>query len=74
MTRSQAKLFWKSLSPQQQADFNAMMQKLGKKELMLSYVGVDVNENIQTIVLDPKDKTPKPDKPFYDHFHLGKDE
>ena len=68
MSRAQAKLFWKMLTPQQQADFNKMFGKLNNKELELTYVGVDDNEQIQHIVLDDKNKPGKPDKPFYPHF------
>lgn len=68
MSRAQAKLFWRSLTPQQRIDFNKMLSKLENKELMLSYVGVDDNEQIQHIVLDPKDKPSKPTEPFAKHF------
>lgn len=70
MSRQQAKLFWKSLTPAQRLDFNKMLAKLENKELMMSYVGIDDNEQIQHIVLDPKDKTPKPIEPFLSRFHL----
>ncbi len=68
MNRAQAKLFWKSLTSQQRIDFNKMMGKLENEELQLTYVGVDDNEQIQHIVLDPKDKAGKPIEPFAKHF------
>lgn len=68
MTRAQAKIFWKALTPEQRIDFNKMMGKLANEELQLTYVGVDDNEQIQHIVLDPKDKKGKPAEPFYKHF------
>jgi hypothetical protein len=68
MTRAQAKIFWKNLTPQQRRDFNRMMVELEEKKLQLTHVTVDDNEQIQRIVLDHKDKPGKPDKPFYTHF------
>lgn len=70
MTRSQAKLFWKSLTTQQKEDFNKMLAKLENKELMLNFVGIDDNEQIQHIVLEPKDKPSQPIVPFAKHFIL----
>lgn len=68
MSRSQAKLFWKSLTPQQRVDFNKMMREMEGKKLQLTHVTVDDNEQIQRIVLENKDKPGKSDKPFYTHF------
>lgn len=68
MTRAQAKIFWNSLSSEQRKDFIKMMGELEDGKLMLSYVGVDDNEQIQHIVLDPKEKTSKPIEPFAKHF------
>ena len=68
MNRAQAKVFWKALTPQQRVDFNKMMYELDQKKLQLSHVTVDDNEQIQRIVLDPKDRPGIPDKPFYTHF------
>lgn len=70
MNSAQAKLFWKSLTPQQRADFNKMYGKLLKKDLLMTKVMVDDNEQIQRIILEDKDKPGKPAKPFYDHFKL----
>lgn len=71
MSRKQAKILWQSLTPQQKAQFNEMFAKMQKGELMLENVNVDDNEVVQNIVLTPKDKKGKPDKPFYKHFHVG---
>lgn len=68
MNSKQAKLFWKSLTMEQKIEFNNMMNKLENKELMLTYVGVDDNEQIQRIVLENKDVQGKPSEPFYKHF------
>ena len=68
MTRAQAKLFWKHMTPEQRRDFNKMMVELNEKKLQLTHVTVDDNEQIQRIVLDHKDKPSQPDKPFYTHF------
>lgn len=68
MTRAQAKVFWKALTPQQRVDFNKMMIEMEKKKLQLTHVTVDDNEQIQRIVLDHKDKPGVSDKPFYTHF------
>jgi hypothetical protein len=54
MTRTQARYFWKSLTPQQKIDFNKFMQKLENKELTLKSVNVDDEEQIQNIVLEKK--------------------
>lgn len=54
MTRTQARYFWKSLTPQQRIDFNKFMKKLENKELILKSVNVDDNEQIQNIVLEKK--------------------
>lgn len=70
MSKAQAKLFWKALTPQQRADFNKMYNELMNQKLMLAKVNVDDNECIQNIVLDPKDKPSASDKPFYEHFHI----
>lgn len=68
MTRAQAKLFWKSLTPEQRVEFNKMMKQLEAKKLQLTHVTVDDNEQIQRIVLDHKDKPGKPAEPFYSHM------
>ncbi len=68
MTRAQAKLFWKALTPEQRRDFNKMMIELEDKKLQLTHVTVDDNEQIQRIILDQKNKPGQPDKPFYKHF------
>jgi hypothetical protein len=73
MNEAQAKMFWEALTPQQQFQFNEMMQKMNKGELLLKEVNVDDNEQIQNIVLEPKDKKGQSDKPFYKHFDLKED-
>ena len=70
MTKSQARQLWKSLTPQQKAQFNDMYGKLLNKELMLNNVLVDDNEQIQRVILEDKVKPSAPDKPFYEHFHI----
>lgn len=70
MTKAQARLLWKSLTWEQKQQFNDMFEKLNKKELILTNVIVDDNEQIQRIVLDDKNKKGKPDKPFYEHFNI----
>lgn len=73
MTRAQAKLFWKMLPEKQRAEFNRLMMQLENKELVLSYVGVDDNEQIQTVVFDQKDKPSVPIEPFMGHFKYKDD-
>jgi len=68
MSHKQAKILWDSLSPEQKAQFNEMYRKLTNGELTLNHVGIDDNEQIQRIVLEPKEKPSVPDKPFYPHF------
>ena len=70
MSRKQAKLLWNSLSQKQKNEFNAMFGKLQRGELMLENVTVDDNEEIQRIILEPKDKASAPAKPFLDMFKL----
>jgi hypothetical protein len=70
MNRKQAKILWNNLTPKQRQEFNEMYEKLNKGELILKNVMVDDNEQIQRIVLDPKDKPGKPTKPFMKHFNV----
>jgi hypothetical protein len=70
MSRRQAKLFWSSLTPEQRLEFNKMMAKLNKGELQLTKVMVDDNEQIQRIILDPKETPSKPTAPFAKSFKL----
>ena len=70
MSRKQAKIFWNALTYQQKMQFNEMMGKLQRGELMLDKINVDDNEQIQNIVLSPKDKPSQPTAPFAKHFHL----
>ena len=51
MTRRQAKLFWDNLTDTQRIEFNKFMDKLNAKELLLSKVNVDDNEQITSIIL-----------------------
>lgn len=69
MNKKQAKIFWNSLSLDQKQEFNKLMKKLYNKELMLTNVMVDDNEQIQRIVLEDKDKPSKPVEPFAKHFN-----
>jgi len=70
MSRKQAKLLWNNLTPKQRQEFNEMFAKLQKGELKLAHVGVDDNEEIQRIILDPKDAPSAPSKPFASHFNI----
>jgi hypothetical protein len=70
MSRKEAKILWNNLTSKQKHDFNEMYAKLQKGELMLKDVMVDDNEQIQRIVLDPKDKPGKSMKPFMKHFNI----
>lgn len=68
MSHKQATILWNSLTPEQKEQFNKMYGELLKGKLTLNHVGVDDNEQIQRIVLEPKEKPSIPDKPFYKHF------
>lgn len=68
MSRKQARIFWNSLSQEQKSEFNKMLSKLDKKELMLTNVLVDDNEQIQRIILQNKDAPNQPYEPFAKHF------
>lgn len=68
MNRRQAITLWNSLTFKQKFEFNEMLRKMGKKELMITEVNVDDNEIIQNIVLEPKDKPSSPTAPFAKHF------
>lgn len=68
MSRRQARLFWNSLSEYQKNEFNKMFNKLENKELMMTNVMVDDNEQIQRIILEPKDKPSAMTEPFAKHF------
>lgn len=70
MSRKQAKILWNSLTHQQRQEFNTMLTKMQKGELMLNNVLVDDNEQIQRIILEPKEKPSIPTEPFAKHFKL----
>lgn len=70
MTRAQAKLFWKHMTPQQRIDFNQMMKDLEAGKLQYGHITVDDNEQIQRVVLEPKDPRSKSMEPFLSKFHL----
>lgn len=72
MSHEQAMTLWNSLSPQQQFQFKEMMDKMRSGELMIKEVNVDDNEQIQNIVLEPKDKPSKPTEPFAKYFPQDK--
>jgi hypothetical protein len=69
MNRHQAVTLWNTLSSAQKAQFNEMLNKMQKGELMIEHVNVDENEKIQNISLKKKDAPSKSDKPFYKHFN-----
>ena len=66
--KQQAKEFWNALSPSQKLEFNALMNRLINGELLLSHINIDDNEQIQSIILEPKDKKSIPDNIFYEFF------
>jgi hypothetical protein len=68
MSRRQAKLFWTSLKPEERHNFNKMMNELENKKLQLTHINIDDNEQIQSIVLDHKDKPGKLAEPFYKYM------
>jgi len=68
MSHHEAVTIWDSLTPQQQYQFKEMISKMQNGELMLTKVNVDDNEQIQNIVLEPKDKPSKPTAPFAKYF------
>lgn len=70
MNTKQAKIFWNSLSAQQKQDFNKLMERMNHGELMMTNVLVDDNEQIQRVVLEPKNKPSQPIEPFLKHFHI----
>lgn len=72
MSRREAVTIWDSLTPQQQFQFKEMIGKMQNGELMLTKVNVDDNEQIQNIVLEPKDKRGKSTKPFAKYFKQEK--
>lgn len=64
LTRRQAITIWESLTPSQRLQFNELLEKLEKKQLMYSHINVDDNEVIQSIILEPKEKTKRSMVPF----------
>lgn len=56
------------MTPEQRINFNKMMKEMNEGKLQMTKVMVDDNEQIQRIILDPKDKPGKPTQPFYKHF------
>lgn len=72
MDLSQAQLLWNSLNPSQKYQFNELLSKMQRGELMLQSVNVDDNEQIQNIVLEPKDKTSLSTAPYAKHFKQEK--
>ncbi len=68
LSKKQAQRLWHSLSEDQKKQFNEMIDKMQKKQLEMVHVGVDDNEQIQHIVLEPKDKPSKPIAPFAKYF------
>lgn len=70
MNKHQAKLLWNNLTPQQKAQFNDLLAKMQKGDLMIKNINVDENEGIKNVVLEAKDKKGISDKPFYKHFDI----
>ena len=70
MTRQQAIKFWDALSSEEKAKFNVLMKELQNGKLLLDKVLIDDNEQIQRVILSPKDKAGKPTAPFAKHFKL----
>jgi len=68
MTKAQARIFWNALSVDEKRNFNMMMEKMGKKELMITKVNVDDREKISSIILETKEKPSQPSEPFYKLF------
>jgi hypothetical protein len=68
MSRKQAVYLWNTLSPEQKAQFNKMYSMLNKGELLMKEINVDDNEQIQNIVLEPKEKRSAPVEPYAKHF------
>ena len=50
------------------------MAEMKAGKLMMNNVFVDDNEQIQRIILEPKEKAPKAIEPFAKHFHLPIDD
>lgn len=69
MSRKQAMLLWNQMSPEQKTQFNKMYADFLEGKLLLKEVNVDDNEQIQNIVLEPKDKASQPHAPFAKHFN-----
>ena len=69
MSRKEAKILWNSLTPQQKFQFNEMLDKMNRGELMLKEVNVNTQEAIQNIVLEHKEKPSAPIEPFLSHFN-----
>lgn len=68
MTDGEAITLWNSLTPQQKFQFLEMKKKLESGELMMTKVNVDDNEQIQNIILEPKEKPSAPVAPFAKYF------
>jgi len=72
MNKKQAKILWNSLTNEQKMQFNDMLHQMQQGKLLMKNVMVDDNEQIQRIILEPKDKPSQPTAPFAKHFHLEK--
>ncbi len=68
MTTEQAELFWANLTHYERVEFAKMYPQLVSGKLKLVKVNIDEKENITSIILDHKEKPPKPAQPFYKHF------
>lgn len=72
MNSREAKIFWRYIQKSGQVGkFNALMNKLENKELMIKHVNVDQNERIRDIILENKDKPSIPYQPFLKHFKIS---
>lgn len=72
MSRRQAKILWNSLTWEQRQQFNHLIDKMERGELTLNKINVDDNEQVQTIVLEPKEKPSAPITPYAKHFKQDK--
>lgn len=68
MTDGEAITLWNTLNPEQRYKLLDLANKLVEGKMELVKVNVDDNEQIQNIVLEPKDKPSKPTEPFAKYF------
>lgn len=73
MTHAQAMKLWETLTPIQREQFNEMLGKLQRHEVMLNKVNFDDQGVVQTIIVEDINKPSQPDRPFYKHFRAEDD-